>query len=67
LHGSSAGADHGDAFAVELDIVGPQRGVQYLALEILLTLEVRRMRIIELADRADENGRFKCLLAIGGL
>src|SRR4051794_11112695 len=34
---------------------------------MLLALEVRRVRVVELADRADQRRRFKYLLAIGGL
>src|SRR5207302_38618 len=41
--------------------------MQHLTLEILLALEVRGRGVVELADRADQRGRFKYLLAIGGL
>src|SRR5437667_408827 len=59
LHRSRAGADHGDALAVELDVVRPQCGMQDRAFEILLTPEMRARGIVELADRADQCRRFE--------
>ena len=66
LHRGGAGTDHRHAFAVEFDSLGPQGRVQDLAVEIFLAREVRRRGIVELADGADQRGRFECLLAVPG-
>jgi hypothetical protein len=56
LHCGRAGADDRDVLAVELDVVGPEGGMQRQALEILFALEVGGRGIVELADRADQRG-----------
>src|SRR5216683_1333221 len=66
LHRGGAGADHRHAFAVELDIVRPQRGVEHQAGKILLALEMSRRWIVELADRADQDRRLEILHALVG-
>ena len=67
LHRGGAGADHGDTLAVKLDIAGPQRRMQRLALEVFFALEMGGRGVIELADRADQRRGLKCLFAVFGL
>src|SRR5216684_4362225 len=66
LHRGGAGADHRDAFAVELDVVRPQRGMEHQAGKILFALEMSWRRIVELADRADQDRRLEIFHALVG-
>ena len=59
LHRGGAGADHGDMLAVQLDVVRPQRGMEFRPGKFFLALEMRAARIVELTDRADETVDFE--------
>jgi hypothetical protein len=67
LHRGRTGADDGDVLAVDLDVVGPQRGMQRRSGKVLFALEMGARWIVELTDGADEHGGFESFPAVAGL
>src|SRR5689334_265934 len=58
LHAGGAGADHGDALALEIDrLLRPARGVEGLALEIVAALDARQGWCRQRSDRGDQEAR----------
>ena len=58
LHAGGAGADHGDALALEVDrLFRPARGVERASLETVAALDARQGRRRQRADRRDQEAR----------
>ncbi len=55
LHRAGAGADHRDGLALEVVTVIPARRMEGAALEILQALQLRNLRLVQLAHRRDQH------------
>ncbi len=60
LESAGARADHGDPLAAQVDGVVPLRGVEGRPGEILLPVDVRKVRPVQLPDGADHRSRRQC-------
>src|SRR5439155_2507948 len=61
LHGARTGTDDGNALAGQIEIVVPASGVEPRTGERLATFDVRKRRLVQLADRAHERVRGQLL------